>query len=55
MSHLAKAYGELHRRARFEIQVSPAEGAKWFTVTMLGVSRASGHLIVSHHRLQIKR
>jgi hypothetical protein len=47
MSHLAKAYGELHRRARFEIQVSPAEGAKWFTVTMLGVSRASGHLIVS--------
>lgn len=47
MSHLAKAYGELHRRARFEIQVSPAEGAKWFTVTMLGVSRASGHVIVS--------
>jgi hypothetical protein len=47
MSHLAKTYGELHRRARFEIQVSPAEGAKWFTVTMLGVSRASGHVIIS--------
>ena len=47
MSNLAKAYGELHRRARFEIQISPAEGAKWFTVTMLGVSRATGHVIVS--------
>jgi len=47
MTHLAKAYAELHRRARFEIQLSPAEGAKWFTVTILGVSRASGHLIVT--------
>jgi PilZ domain-containing protein len=47
MTHLARAYGELHRRARFELQLCPAEGAKWFTVTMLGVSRVSGHLIVS--------
>jgi hypothetical protein len=47
MSHLARAYGELSRRARFELQLSPAEGAKWFTVTLLGVSRVSGHLIVS--------
>jgi PilZ domain len=47
MTHLAKAYGEVHRRARFELQLCPAEGAKWFTVTILGVSRVSGHLIVS--------
>jgi hypothetical protein len=47
MTHLAKAYGELHRRARFEVQLCPAEGAKWFSVMLLGVSRVSGHLIVS--------
>ncbi len=46
---LARNYAEVSRRARFELHVSVSP-KKWFPVQLLGLSRASGHLIISAPR-----